>query len=105
MLNYPAEPSFRHRFSGRNLLIRILDAFTNKFAALNLNFPAALKQHQKRKISENDEDAMDTSEPSKELSSSTLTDDFDFDRSRAIHTVTFAPDSGNNYIKGELSLS
>ncbi|RUP49800.1 hypothetical protein BC936DRAFT_141434 [Jimgerdemannia flammicorona] len=78
-----------NKVDGRNLLIRILDAFTNKFAALNLCFPSALKQYQKRKLN-----------PDGTPITPAVDDEFDFDRSRSIHTAVFAPDSAHDTIKG-----
>jgi len=56
---------------GKILLIKILDTFTNKFAALNLAFPSILKQAERKK---NGDEAAD--------------DDFDFEKARSIHTST-----------------
>lgn len=56
---------------GKILLIKILDTFTNKFAALNLAFPGILKQAERKK---NGDEAAD--------------DDFDFEKARSIHTST-----------------
>ncbi|KAF9357807.1 hypothetical protein BGX26_003026, partial [Mortierella sp. AD094] len=60
---------------GKILLIKILDTFTNKFAALNLAFPAILKQTERKK---NGEEAGE--------------DDFDFEKARSIHTASSSTD-------------
>ncbi|KAI9356612.1 hypothetical protein BD770DRAFT_444067 [Pilaira anomala] len=67
---------------GRDLLMRILDAFASKFSALNIQFKSCLKQHvKKNKKSTNKEDT-----------ETEITDDFDFDKARSIHTTSFTLD-------------
>ncbi|KAF9958937.1 hypothetical protein BGZ72_010618 [Mortierella alpina] len=61
---------------GKILLIKILDTFTNKFAALNLAFPSILKQAERKK---NGDAASD--------------DDFDFEKARSIHTASSLNDT------------
>ena len=72
--------------------MRILDAFASKFAALNIQFKSCLRHYKKKKLadaaSESDMDA--SNEP----------EDFDFDKTRSIHTATFIPDSSHDGIKG-----
>ncbi|KAK3822766.1 MAG: hypothetical protein J3Q66DRAFT_279230 [Benniella sp.] len=60
---------------GKILLIKILDTFTNKFAALNLAFPGILKQTERKK---NGDEAAE--------------DDFDFEKARSIHTASSSND-------------
>ncbi|KAI7899883.1 uncharacterized protein BX663DRAFT_576399 [Cokeromyces recurvatus] len=86
---------------GRELLMRILEAFANKFEALNIQFDICVKQYKKKKQS-NDENSIDASS-SNIYSDITINkndiSNFDFDRSRSIHTATFTPESGNDGIK------
>ncbi|KAG0235555.1 hypothetical protein B0O80DRAFT_498171 [Mortierella sp. GBAus27b] len=56
---------------GKIHLIKILDTFTNKFAALNLAFPGILKQTERKKNGDE-----------------TAEDDFDFEKARSIHTAS-----------------
>jgi transformation/transcription domain-associated protein len=79
---------------GRELLMRILDAFASKFAALNNQFGTSLRQYQKKKQAAEKPDAMEVDEEGDQ-------GDFDFDRTRAIHTATFVPDSSHDGIKGK----
>ncbi|KAK5808732.1 hypothetical protein F5H01DRAFT_281683, partial [Linnemannia elongata] len=60
---------------GKILLIKILDTFTNKFAALNLAFPGILKQAERKKNGDETSD-----------------DDFDFEKARSIHTASSSTD-------------
>ncbi|KAI9481535.1 MAG: hypothetical protein EXX96DRAFT_217391 [Benjaminiella poitrasii] len=95
---------------GRELLMRILEAFANKFEALNIQFDICIRQY-KRKKQSNDEistNTMATNETSTATSSTDTTkvssdkediSSFDFDRLRSIHTATFVPESGNDGIK------
>ncbi|KAI9495464.1 hypothetical protein BDB00DRAFT_870320 [Zychaea mexicana] len=77
---------------GRELLMRILDAFASKFAALNIQFKSCLRHYKKKKRADTaTESDMDTT--SNEL------EDFDFDKKRSIHTATFIPDSSHDGIK------
>ncbi|KAG2237337.1 hypothetical protein INT48_009070 [Thamnidium elegans] len=62
---------------GRELLMRILDAFASKFEALNTQFDACVKQYKKKK---------DATE-------------FDFDRARSIHTASSIPEATHDGIK------
>lgn len=78
--------------TGRDLLMRILDAFVSKFAALNIQFPSCLRQYKKKK--NNGSANMETDDP----------EDFDFDRARSIHTSTFVPDATHDGIKGSFAL-
>lgn len=75
---------------GRRLLMRILDAFASKFAALNIQFPTYLRQYKRKKLSEEGEESTESKESG----------DFDFDKARSIHTATFIPDSVHDGIKG-----
>lgn len=65
------------------MLIKILDTFTNKFAALNLAFPGILKQAERKKNGD------ETSE-----------DDFDFEKARSIHTASSSTDIPVDPAKG-----
>ncbi|OZJ06116.1 hypothetical protein BZG36_01053 [Bifiguratus adelaidae] len=79
----------------RGLLIQVLDAFTNKFAALNLQFPLALRQFQKRKQRSGATDAQDTSTASVPEEA----DDFDFEAARSIQTAALSPDATHDVAK------
>ncbi|KAI8099099.1 uncharacterized protein BX664DRAFT_310101 [Halteromyces radiatus] len=81
-----------NKSEGRELLMRILDAFASKFAALNNQFGTSLRQYQKKKQAVENPDSMD-------VDIETDQDDFDFDRTRSIHTATFVPDSSHDGIK------
>jgi transformation/transcription domain-associated protein len=72
-----------------------MDAFASKFAALNNQFGTSLRQYQKKKEAAEKTDAMDVDNEEDQ-------NDFDFDRTRSIHTVTFVPDSSHDGIKGKL---
>ncbi|KAF7725495.1 hypothetical protein EC973_009595 [Apophysomyces ossiformis] len=80
---------------GRELLMRVLDAFASKFAALNIQFDTCLKQYKKKKK----DAAEDGSAPATTASANNDPDDFDFDRARSIHTATFVPDFMHDGIK------
>ncbi|GAA5802218.1 hypothetical protein HPULCUR_007681 [Helicostylum pulchrum] len=67
---------------GRDLLMRILDAFASKFSALNIQFKTCLKQHIKKNNKSNLE----------KEDNEVVTDDFDFDKARSIHTTSFTLD-------------
>ncbi|OAD77362.1 hypothetical protein PHYBLDRAFT_36397 [Phycomyces blakesleeanus NRRL 1555(-)] len=75
-----------NKAEGRELLMRILDAFASKFAALNIQFDACVKHYKKKKQQAEDENAVEE-------------DDFNFDRSRSIHTAAFLPDTAQDGIK------
>ncbi|ORX57551.1 hypothetical protein DM01DRAFT_1302758 [Hesseltinella vesiculosa] len=79
-----------NKAEGRELLMRILDAFASKFSALNNQFQHNLCQYQKKKVAG---DAMNQDQNDEDE------DDFDFDRTRAIHTATFVPDATHDGIK------
>ncbi|CAO3646140.1 unnamed protein product [Cunninghamella echinulata] len=81
-----------NKTEGRELLMRILDAFASKFAALNNQFSSALRQYQKKKEDTGKQDSMDIEDETEQT-------DFDFDRTRSIHTATFVPDSSHDGIK------
>ncbi|KAG2212646.1 hypothetical protein INT47_000623 [Mucor saturninus] len=68
---------------GRDLLMRILDAFASKFSALNIQFKSCLKQHIKKNNKNVDKNEMETDK---------IVDDFDFDKARSIHTTSFTLD-------------
>ncbi|KAI7863236.1 hypothetical protein BDF14DRAFT_1989138 [Spinellus fusiger] len=74
-----------NKAEGRELLMRILDAFAGKFAALNIQFDACVKQYKKRKQQSEEESPEE--------------DEFNFDRSRSIHTAAFLPDVAQDGIK------
>ncbi|OAD08306.1 hypothetical protein MUCCIDRAFT_32523, partial [Mucor lusitanicus CBS 277.49] len=91
---------------GRDLLMRILDAFASKFAALNIQFKSCLKQHIRKnnktctsnKDTTTESDAQTT--PDKDADMEEMSnDDFDFDRARSIHTASFAMDPQQDSIK------
>jgi transformation/transcription domain-associated protein len=69
---------------GKILLIKILDTFTNKFAALNLAFPSILKQAERKKLGED----------------SAADDDFDFEKAKSIHTASSSTDIQVDPAKG-----
>ncbi|KAI8643328.1 hypothetical protein BD408DRAFT_342632 [Parasitella parasitica] len=74
---------------GRELLMRILDAFASKFEALNIQFGSCVKQYKKRNAAAKKGDEMEQ-------------DDFtevDFDRARSIHTVSFLSEPTHDGIK------
>ncbi|KAG0164843.1 hypothetical protein DFQ30_009322 [Apophysomyces sp. BC1015] len=79
---------------GRELLMRVLDAFASKFAALNIQFDACLKQYKKKKKDSTDDSSLPATGTDNDL------DEFDFDRARSIHTATFVPDFMHDGIKG-----
>lgn len=103
-----------NKAEARDLLIKILDAFTSRFAALNSFFDVSLKQYQKKKLLESSS-TTNTEEPEGEVKSITAepatttkstesnedvaADDFDFDKSRSIHTTLYSPDSVHDGIK------
>lgn len=81
---------FPNKQEAREFLMRILDAFTNKFAALNLQFKSCLKQHlKKNKKSIPD---LSPSENKDKLGDvemeDVISDDFDFDKARPIQTTS-----------------
>ena len=84
---------------GRDLLMRILNAFASKFSALNIQFQSYVKQYLKRnKNAENT--PTDTANGDKEDVTMTDSDDnFDFDKARSIHTSSFALDPQHDGIK------
>ncbi|KAI7852465.1 hypothetical protein BDC45DRAFT_550494 [Circinella umbellata] len=81
---------------GRALLMRILDAFASKFAALNIQFKSCLRHYKKKKrVDTTTETDMDTTA----TTTTNELEDFDFDKKRSIHTATFIPDSSHDGIK------
>ncbi|KAG2214450.1 hypothetical protein INT46_007375 [Mucor plumbeus] len=92
---------------GRDLLMRILDAFASKFAALNIQFKSCLKQ-QIRKNKKGSLNKNSTESESDTLEKDTnqdvemeeiINDDFDFDKARSIHTASFSLDPQQDGIK------
>lgn len=95
---------------GRDLLMRILDAFACKFSALNIQFNSCLKQHLKKinkkptcgpsstDVAENGATATEEKN-SNDMEIDEICDDFDFDRARSIHTTSFALDPQHDGIK------
>jgi transformation/transcription domain-associated protein len=81
-------PYFYHPPLGRDLLMRILDAFACKFSALNIQFKTCLKQYIKKKKSEDNGDDGEEDQ-----------DNFDFDKARSIHTASFSSDPQHDGIK------
>ncbi|CAO3681372.1 unnamed protein product [Umbelopsis ramanniana] len=102
-----------NKTEARDLLIRILDSFTSKFAALNCFFDVSLKQYQKKKSLESTLPGGEDSETDAKSTGAELisdikpmtidenagSDDFDFDKSRSIHTTLYSPDSVHDGIK------
>ncbi|KAI8979847.1 hypothetical protein BDF20DRAFT_535994 [Mycotypha africana] len=101
---------------GRDLLMRILDAFASKFASLNMHFKTFKKQFLKKKqemqqatITEIGQQKPNSatstnmekepSETEQDTEQSTLYDDFDFDKARSIHTQLNTTDSPQDSIK------
>ncbi|ORE10738.1 hypothetical protein BCV72DRAFT_199208 [Rhizopus microsporus var. microsporus] len=78
---------------GRALLMRILDAFANKFEALNIQFSTCIKQYKKKKQVQGDSTVslMEKDDPNNM--------DFDFDRARSIHTGVYIPEAAQDGIK------
>ncbi|CEG78070.1 Putative Transformation/transcription domain-associated protein [Rhizopus microsporus] len=78
---------------GRALLMRILDAFANKFEALNIQFSTCIKQYKKKKQVQDDSTVslMEKDDPNNM--------DFDFDRARSIHTGVYIPEAAQDGIK------
>ncbi|KAG1145231.1 hypothetical protein G6F37_006937 [Rhizopus arrhizus] len=80
------------KVQGRALLIRILDAFANKFEALNIQFNACVKQYKKKKYSTVEDTSVSAMEQDDDL-------DFDFDKARSIHTGVYIPEAAQDGIK------
>ncbi|KAI8989366.1 hypothetical protein BDB01DRAFT_537511 [Pilobolus umbonatus] len=77
-----------NKSEGRDLLMRILDAFASKFSALNIQFKSCLKQYL-RKI-----------DSQKESTSTEITqDEFDFDKTRSIHAASFILEPQHDGVK------
>ncbi|CEP07551.1 hypothetical protein [Parasitella parasitica] len=68
---------------GRELLMRILDAFASKFEALNIQFSACVKQYKKKSRKDREQ----------------AEDEIDFDRARSIHTASFSAEPAHDGIK------
>ncbi|KAG1115350.1 hypothetical protein G6F42_013958 [Rhizopus arrhizus] len=87
---------------GRDLLMRILDAFASKFAALNIQFKSCLKQHirknKKTSVKSTAESESNATEKDVDMDE-IINDDFDFDRARSIHTASFALDPQQDGVK------
>jgi transformation/transcription domain-associated protein len=86
---------------GRDLLMRILDAFASKFAALNIQFKSCLKQYIKKnknhkRVIESGPGVSGKDDVEMEDAKS---DDFDFDAARSIHTASFTLDPQQDGIK------
>lgn len=94
---------------GRDLLMRILDAFASKFAALNIQFNSCLKQQIRKNKkgsfnkslteSESESDTLDKDASQDNETEEIINDDFDFDRARSIHTASFSLDPQQDGIK------
>lgn len=82
---------------GRDLLMRILDAFASKFGALNIQFKSCLKQHIKK--NKNLKHASESGSDKDMEMEDVISDDFDFDTARSIHTASFALDPQQDGIK------
>ncbi|CAO3698502.1 unnamed protein product [Rhizopus microsporus] len=83
---------------GRELLMRILDAFASKFASLNILFKTCLKQHLKKS------NALQSSQiyPTNSNSNSStveIQDSFDYDRAKPINTTSSVLDTQHDGIK------
>ncbi|KAI8370186.1 hypothetical protein EDC96DRAFT_563874 [Choanephora cucurbitarum] len=74
---------------GRDLLMRILDAFASKFSALNIQFKACSRCYIKKQADQ-PEDATMTEEGE---------EGFDFEKARSIQTAAFSMDSQQDGIK------
>lgn len=92
---------------GRDLLMRILDAFASKFAALNIQFKSCLKQQIRKNKkesfnknpAESESDTLDKDISQDNKTEEIINDDFDFDRARSIHTASFSLDPQQDGIK------
>ncbi|KAI8983535.1 hypothetical protein BDB01DRAFT_850672 [Pilobolus umbonatus] len=80
---------------GRRLLMRILEAFTSKFEALNIQFDTHLRQYKQKKHQSN----LGEGGSSLQLMDQDDISNFDFDKVRPIHTPAFTPESPSDGIK------
>lgn len=83
---------------GRELLMRILDAFASKFEALNTQFDTCVKQYKKKKAGEE----AGAAQPLTKTNTTTTTTEeveFDFDRARSIQTASSIPEAAHDGIK------
>ncbi|KAI8367767.1 hypothetical protein BD560DRAFT_353389 [Blakeslea trispora] len=70
---------------GRDLLMRILDAFASKFAALNIQFKTCSRPYMKKKKTDEEDEDED--------------EEFDFEKARSIQTAVFSMESQQDGIK------
>lgn len=81
---------------GRELLMRILDAFASKFEALNIQFSSCVKQYKKKNApatKDSDDMAQDNDNDDDDFT------EIDFDRARSIHTASFLSEAAHDGIK------
>ncbi|GAN05230.1 conserved hypothetical protein [Mucor ambiguus] len=78
---------------GRQLLMRILDAFASKFEALNIQFSSCVKQYKKKNAPATDKDKGSSMEEDDDFT------EIDFDRARSIHTASFLSEAAHDGIK------
>ncbi|KAI8368238.1 uncharacterized protein BYT42DRAFT_123486 [Radiomyces spectabilis] len=83
-----------NKMEARDLLMRILEAFLNKFAALNIQFDTCLREYKKRK----QQSTTDESDAAKK-SDGDILEVFDFERARSIHTAGYIPDPSHDGVK------
>ncbi|KAI9486745.1 MAG: hypothetical protein EXX96DRAFT_53394 [Benjaminiella poitrasii] len=95
-----------NRKEGRDLFMRILDAFASKFASLNIQFKSCLYQHNKKNQTSGKTKPVTETKPDKDAKGkSTKTaetmknDEFDFDNIRSIHTPSYVLDPQQDGIK------
>ncbi|CAO3644378.1 unnamed protein product [Mucor hiemalis] len=84
---------------GRDLLMRILDAFASKFSALNIQFKSCLKQHIKKNKPSDDTKEQKKVIEKEDSDMEVFDDEFDFDKARSIYTTSFALDPQHDGIK------
>lgn len=70
----------------RDILIKTLDTFANKFENLNILFPNILRQYQKKKMINNVDNSNNINSQLTTNNSLTNPDDFDFEQAQPIHS-------------------
>ncbi|KAG1055750.1 hypothetical protein G6F43_002312 [Rhizopus delemar] len=89
-----------NKAEGRELLMRILDAFASKFASLNIIFKTCFKQHVKKNkstlVSNNNTTSQLYPDNNKKVE---IEDSFDYDRAKSIQTSTFILEPQHDGIK------
>ncbi|CEG78709.1 hypothetical protein RMATCC62417_13277 [Rhizopus microsporus] len=83
---------------GRELLMRILDAFASKFASLNILFKTCLKQHLKKSNALQSSQIYPTNSNSNN-STVEIQDSFDYDRAKPINATSSVLDPQHDGIK------